>query len=82
MFDETPTPLTPNEKSEFVRELSNVSISSDAFFPFRDSIDHAAKYGVKYVAQAGGSVADAEVIDACDGYDMVMAFTGLRLFHH
>jgi phosphoribosylaminoimidazolecarboxamide formyltransferase/IMP cyclohydrolase len=81
-FDEPPAPLTAAEKSGFLQELSDVSISSDAFFPFRDSIDHASKYGVKYVAQPGGSVADAEVIDACDSYGMVMAFTGLRLFHH
>merc|ERR1719188_806756 len=81
-FDVAPEPLTGEEKSKFLSELSDVSISSDAFFPFRDSIDHASKYGVKYVAQPGGSVADAEVIDACDGYGMAMAFTGLRLFHH
>mmetsp|Transcript_3578 Transcript_3578/g.7826 ORF Transcript_3578/g.7826 Transcript_3578/m.7826 type:complete len:614 (+) Transcript_3578:47-1888(+) len=81
-FDVAPEPLTVEEKSKFLSELTDVSISSDAFFPFRDSIDHASKYGVKYVAQPGGSVADAEVIDACDGYGMAMAFTGLRLFHH
>jgi len=81
-FDATPEPLTEAEKSEFVRQLDDVAISSDAFFPFRDSIDHASKLGVKYVAQAGGSVADDEVITACDTYGMAMAFTGLRLFHH
>jgi len=52
------------------------------FFPFRDSIDHASKVGVQWVAQAGGSVADAEVIDACQQYGMTMAFTDVRLFHH
>merc|ERR1719428_637818 len=81
-FDETPAPLTADEKSSFLKELSDVSISSDAFFPFRDSIDHCAKLGVKFVAQPGGSVADAEVIEACDIYGMSMAFTSLRLFHH
>jgi phosphoribosylaminoimidazolecarboxamide formyltransferase/IMP cyclohydrolase len=81
-FDETPAPLTQEEKNSFLEGLSDVAISSDAFFPFRDSIDHAAKVGVKYVAQPGGSVADAEVIEACDQYGMTMAFTNLRLFHH
>merc|ERR1712217_910982 len=75
-------PLTANEKQEFLTGLDAVAISSDAFFPFRDSIDHAVKYGVKYVAQPGGSVADEEVIGACDTYKMAMAFTNLRLFHH
>jgi phosphoribosylaminoimidazolecarboxamide formyltransferase/IMP cyclohydrolase len=59
-----------------------VSISSDAFFPFRDSIDHASKVGVQYIAQPGGSVADEEVISAVTEYGMSMAFTDLRLFHH
>merc|ERR1712232_1144136 len=73
-FDEAPEPLTDDEKNSFLGSLTGVSISSDAFFPFRDSIDHAAKLGVSYVAQAGGSVADAEVIEACDAYGMTMAF--------
>ena len=59
-----------------------VSLASDAFFPFRDSLDVASTRGVKYVVAAGGSVADAEVIAAADEYKMVMAFSGLRLFHH
>merc|ERR1712137_1029001 len=75
-------PLTDVEKTEFLSGLDGVAISPDAFFPFRDSIDHAAKIGVKYVAQPGGSNADAEVIGACDVYGVAMAFTGLRLFHH
>merc|ERR1712048_1223441 len=75
-------PLSEQEKAEFVGALDGVAISPDAFFPFRDSIDHAAKLGVKYVARPGGSVADEEVIGACDTYGMTMAFTGLRLFHH
>merc|ERR1719420_1880455 len=81
-FDKVPEPLTEEEKAAFLKSLSDVTISSDAFFPFRDSIDYASKLGVKYVAQAGGSVADAEVIQACDEYGMVMSFTDLRLFHH
>merc|ERR1712097_109657 len=82
LFDKVPEPLLENEKAQFLSTLENVTISSDAFFPFRDSIDHASKLGVKYIAQPGGSVADKEVIDACDGYGMAMAFTDLRLFHH
>jgi phosphoribosylaminoimidazolecarboxamide formyltransferase / IMP cyclohydrolase len=62
--------------------LNGVCLASDAFFPFRDSIDHASKVGVRYVAQPGGSVADAEVITACEEYGMAMSFTDLRLFHH
>lgn len=81
-FSEVPAPLTAEQKAEHVRGLTGVAISSDAFFPFRDSIDHASGLGVKFVAQPGGSVADDEVISACNGYGMVMAFTGLRLFHH
>jgi phosphoribosylaminoimidazolecarboxamide formyltransferase/IMP cyclohydrolase len=81
-FDAAPESLTENERSEFLKTLDGVAISSDAFFPFRDSIDHASKLGVKFVAQPGGSVADDEVIEACDTYGMAMAFTGLRLFHH
>jgi phosphoribosylaminoimidazolecarboxamide formyltransferase/IMP cyclohydrolase len=81
-FDGPVEPLTEEERKAFLAELDGVSISSDAFFPFRDSIDHAQKLGVKYVAQPGGSVADDEVVGACDTYGMRMAFTGLRLFHH
>jgi len=81
-FGNEPAKLDEQEKGEFVRALDDVSISSDAFFPFRDSIDHATKLGVKFVAQPGGSVADDEVIAACDQYGMAMAFTGVRLFHH
>merc|ERR1712083_102538 len=81
-FDTPPEPLDAKSKAEFVRALDGVAISSDAFFPFRDSIDHCQKLGVKFVAQPGGSVADEEVIGACDQYSMTMAFTDLRLFHH
>merc|ERR1712139_660287 len=82
LFDEVPAPLTEEEKANFLKTLEGVAVSSDAFFPFRDSIDHASKLGVKYIAQPGGSVADSEVIAACDQYNMSMAFTDLRLFHH
>ena len=81
-FEEIPAPLTEAEKLEFMQTLTGVSISSDAFFPFRDSIDHASKFGVSYIAQPGGSIADEEVISACNEYNIVMAFTDLRLFHH
>jgi len=81
-FNAAPEPLTAEEKSTFLKGLDDVAISSDAFFPFRDSIDHATRLGVKYVAQPGGSVADEEVIAACNTYGMAMAFTNLRLFHH
>ena len=81
-FKEPPEALTSEEKETFLSTLSGVSLSSDAFFPFRDSIDHASKYGVQHIAQPGGSVADDEVINACREYDMDMAFTNTRLFHH
>jgi len=81
-FDAEPASLTADEKAKFVGELDGVAISSDAFFPFRDSIDHCVKLGVKFVAQPGGSVADEEVISTCNSYGMTMAFTNLRLFHH
>jgi len=81
-FATVPKPLTAEEKADFLKGLDGVTISSDAFFPFRDSIDCCSKLGVKFVAQPGGSVADEEVIQACDTYGMTMSFTGLRLFHH
>jgi phosphoribosylaminoimidazolecarboxamide formyltransferase/IMP cyclohydrolase len=81
-FNNEPAQLSESEKSEFLKTLSGVTISSDAFFPFRDSIDHGARYGVSYVVQPGGSVQDKEVIEACDQYGMAMCFTKLRLFHH
>jgi phosphoribosylaminoimidazolecarboxamide formyltransferase/IMP cyclohydrolase len=81
-FNEVPAPLTEEEKNEFMKTSTNVAISSDAFFPFRDSIDHASKLGVTFVAQPGGSVQDPNVTEACDEYGMAMCFTGVRLFHH
>lgn len=81
-FEEVPEPLTEAEREEWIGSLSGVALSSDAFFPFRDSIDLASRLGVSAVGQPGGSVADADVVSACDDYGMAMAFTGLRLFHH
>lgn len=82
LFDVVPQKLTALEKKQWIQSFEGVSFSSDAFFPFRDSIDRAAVSSVKYVAQPGGSVRDPEVIDACNTYGMAMCFTGLRLFHH
>jgi len=81
-FTETPEPLTEQEKSQWMDKLKGVSLASDAFFPFRDSIDHAAKFGVSYIAQPGGSVQDAEVTKAAASYGMVMCHGVPRLFHH
>jgi phosphoribosylaminoimidazolecarboxamide formyltransferase / IMP cyclohydrolase len=75
-------PLTRKERRAWLDQLDGVSLSSDAFFPFRDSIDRAAQSGVKYVLQPGGSERDDLVIKACDQHGMVMAMSGLRLFHH
>jgi len=82
IYESIPEPLYDGEKAEFLKTLSGVSISSDGFFPFRDSIDQASRRGVKYVVEPGGSVADAEVIKAANDYKMVMIFSGVRLFHH
>ena len=65
-----------------VDKLTDVTLGSDAFFPFFDNIERAHKSGVKYIAQPGGSVRDDAVIDCCNKYNMAMAFTGIRLFHH
>jgi phosphoribosylaminoimidazolecarboxamide formyltransferase/IMP cyclohydrolase len=81
-FSEVPEPLTEEEKNAFLKEATGVCLSSDAFFPFRDSIDHASKLGVAYVAQPGGSVQDGQVTEACDEYGMAMCLTDTRLFHH
>jgi len=81
-FAAVPAPLTAAEKEEFLQGATGVTISSDAFFPFRDSIDHASKVGVSYVAQPGGSVQDPQVTACCDEYGMIMSMTGVRLFHH
>lgn len=82
IFKEKPPVFTSEEKRKWLDGLSDVTVGSDAFFPFSDNIERAHKSGVKYIAQPGGSVRDDAVIDCCDKYDMVMAFTGIRLFHH
>jgi len=81
-FTSPPQRLAHAEKRAWLDSLSGVSLSSDAFFPFRDSLDRAARSGVKYVVQTGGSARDDEVIQAANEYGMVMVFSGLRLFHH
>lgn len=81
-FKEKPEVLTMEEKKEWLTKLSGVSLGSDAFFPFGDNIERAHKSGVEYIAQAGGSVRDDNVIETCDKYGIAMAFTGVRLFHH
>jgi phosphoribosylaminoimidazolecarboxamide formyltransferase/IMP cyclohydrolase len=82
IFTEMPRPLTAEEKRDWMNGLSGVVLGSDAFFPFRDSIDRASQSGVQYVLQPGGSNRDDAVIQACDEYGMVMVFSGIRLFHH
>jgi len=77
-----PICITQNEKNEFMNGLKGVVVSSDAFFPFPDSIDECVKYGVSYIVQPGGSVADDIVIKSCDDYGISMFFTGVRLFLH
>jgi AICAR transformylase/IMP cyclohydrolase PurH len=81
-FAVRPEPFTREEKDAYLATINGVTLGSDAFFPFSDNIDRAAKSGVSYVAQPGGSIRDGFVIDAADKYGMVMAFTGMRLFHH
>ena len=81
-FKVKPPVFTREEKRAWLNGNKNVTIGSDAFFPFSDNIERAYKSGVKYIAQPGGSVRDDLVIECCDQYDMVMAFTGIRLFHH
>ena len=81
-FAVRPAPFTREEKKAYLKTIKGVSLGSDAFFPFSDNIDRAAASGVTYVAEPGGSVRDDLVIEAADNYGMVMAFTGMRLFHH
>ena len=82
IFKEKPPVFTREEKRAWLDQMTDVALGSDAFFPFGDNIDRAYKSGVKYVAQPGGSVRDDQVIETCNQYGMVMAFTGIRLFHH
>ena len=81
-FTECPEPLTSEERKEWIAKNTGVALGSDAFFPFGDNIERAHKSGVEYIAQAGGSIRDDHVIDTCDKYNIAMAFTGVRLFHH
>lgn len=81
-FSRRPEPLTDSEAREYLDSISGVSLGSDAFFPFGDNVERAYKSGVTYIAQPGGSIRDDLVIKACDERDMVMTFTGMRLFHH
>jgi phosphoribosylaminoimidazolecarboxamide formyltransferase/IMP cyclohydrolase len=82
LFENKPQRLTAAEKKAWLRSLSRVSLGSDAYIPFRDTIDCASQYGVLYIVQPGGSLRDKDVIEACDTYGIVMAYNGLRLFHH
>ncbi|MGM9640415.1 MAG: phosphoribosylaminoimidazolecarboxamide formyltransferase [Faecousia sp.] len=81
-FTSRPEPLTQQDKESFLATFTGVSLGSDAFFPFPDNIKRARKSGVSYIAQPGGSIRDDLVIEECDKHSMVMAFTGMRLFHH
>ena len=82
IFKEKPAVFTREEKRKWLDKMADVSLGSDAFFPFGDNIERAKKSGVRYIAQPGGSVRDDNVISVCNKYNMVMAFTGIRLFHH
>ncbi|MDO5785447.1 MAG: phosphoribosylaminoimidazolecarboxamide formyltransferase, partial [Eubacteriales bacterium] len=81
-FKVKPEPLTLEEKKAWIATQSGVTVGSDAFFPFGDNVERAKKSGVAYIAQPGGSIRDDHVIDTCNKYGIVMAFTGIRLFHH
>ena len=81
-FTEKPEVLTREEKKAWLSEQNGVALGSDAFFPFGDNIERAHRSGVDFIAQAGGSIRDDNVIETCDKYDIAMAFTGVRLFHH
>ena len=82
LFTEKPEPLTREEKKAWIAQLHGVALGSDAFFPFGDNIERAHRSGVDYIAQAGGSIRDDNVIETCDKYNIAMTMTGLRLFHH
>ena len=82
LFSEKPEPFTKTEQKEYLSKISGVCLGSDAFFPFGDNIERAARSGVSYIAQPGGSIRDDNVIETCNKHGMAMAFTGMRLFHH
>lgn len=81
-FSEKPEEFTSKEKKEYLAKITGVSLASDAFFPFGDNIDRAFKSGTSYIAEPGGSIRDEEVINTCNKYNIAMAFTNMRLFHH
>lgn len=82
VFKVKPDPFTAEQKREWLDKMTDVSLGSDAFFPFSDNIERAVRSGAKYIAEPGGSIRDKDVIDCCDRYGIAMAFTGIRLFHH
>ena len=82
LFTERPEPITREEKKAWIATQSGVTVGSDAFFPFGDNVERARKSGVAYIAEPGGSIRDDNVIETADKYGIVMAFTGMRLFHH
>ena len=82
LFTKKPDVFTAEEKRAWLDGMKGVSLGSDAFFPFGDNIERARKSGVEYIAEPGGSIRDAQVIETCDKYGIAMAFTGIRLFHH
>ena len=82
LFTQRPNEFTKEAKKEWLKNLTGVCLGSDAFFPFSDNIERAKRSGVEYIAQPGGSLRDDAVIECCDKYNMTMAFTGIRLFHH
>ena len=82
VFKTRPEPFTREARQAWIKTQSGLTVGSDAFFPFGDNVERARKSGVKYIVQPGGSIRDDNVIETCDRYDMVMAFTGMRLFHH
>ena len=81
-FTSRPEPFTREEQQAYLATIDGVALGSDAFFPFSDNIERAFRSGVKYIAEPGGSIRDDAVVECCDKYGMVMAFTGMRLFHH
>ena len=82
IFAVRPEPLTAQEKKDWIATQTGVTVGSDAFFPFGDNVERARKSGVTYIVEPGGSIRDDNVIDTANRYNMVMAFTGMRLFHH
>ena len=82
VFTEKPEPLSREEKKEYLKTITGVALGSDAFFPFGDNVERAKKSGVSFIAQSGGSIRDDNVIETADKYNIAMAFTHIRLFHH